>query len=380
PLVGRPLPNVRAYVLDDRLRPVPPGVGGELYLAGEQVARGYAGRPGLTAARFPADPFGPPGGRMYRTGDLARWTSDGRLDYLGRADDQVKVRGHRIEPGEVEAALLDLPDVTAAAVVAVTDAHGHTRLAAYLVPAPGSARPVASELRASCRRVLPDHMVPSSFTVLDALPLTTSGKLDRRALPAPDLGNAPREREFTAPRTPAEETLAGIWSDVLGVARVGADDNFFELGGDSILSIQVVSRARAAGVHLTSRDVFRHQTVADLAAAASGRTGAVPAPRAPQDEGPAPLTPVQEWFFATHGPLKHFSMSMLLDLPRDLDEPALTRALEAVAAHHPALRTRFTRDGDAWRQHPGAGPATGLLTRHDLTALDAAVLPGAVAE
>ncbi|MTE22329.1 amino acid adenylation domain-containing protein [Streptomyces sp. TRM43335] len=365
PLVGRPLPGVRAYVLDDRLQPVPPGVGGELYLAGEQVARGYLNRPGLTAARFLPDPFGAPGERMYRTGDLARWTADGRLDYLGRADDQVKVRGHRIEPGEIEAVLLDLPDVAAAAVVAVADPHGHTRLAAYLVPAAGAARPVASELRAACRRVLPDHMVPSSFTVLDALPLTTSGKLDRRALPAPDLDAAPREREFVAPRTPDEETLAGIWSEVLGVTRVGVTDNFFELGGDSILSIQAVSRARAAGLHLTSRDVFRHQTVADLAAAASHRAVRTPAPRRPREDGPAPLTPVQEWFFATHGPLRHFGMSMLLDLPRDLDERALRQALEAVVTHHPALRTRFERVGDTWRQHPGEGPVTGLLTRHD---------------
>ncbi|MDO0924515.1 non-ribosomal peptide synthase/polyketide synthase [Streptomyces sp. TG1A-8] len=364
PLVGRPLPGVRAYVLDDRLQPVPPGVGGELYLAGPQVARGYADRPGLTAARFVADPYGTPGTRMYRTGDLVRWTADGRLDYLGRADDQVKVRGHRIEPGEIEAALLDLPEVGAAAVVALPDAHGHTRLAAYTVPAPGAPRPVPAELRAALRRVLPDHMVPSSFTALDALPLTTSGKLDRRALPAPDLEGDGEQREFVAPRTPDEETLAGIWAEVLGVSRVGVTDNFFQLGGDSILSIQAVSRARAAGLHLGSQDVFRHQTVADLAAAAAGRTAAVPAPRRPHDEGPAPLTPVQEWFFATHGPLRHFSMSMLLDLPRDLDEQALERALEAVVAHHPALRSRFTRSGDTWRQQPGAGPATGLLTRH----------------
>ncbi|MFI1166942.1 non-ribosomal peptide synthase/polyketide synthase [Streptomyces sp. NPDC020801] len=343
PLVGRPLPNVRAYVLDDRLRPVPPGVGGELYLAGEQVARGYAGRPGLTAARFVADPFGPAGTRMYRTGDLARWTADGRLDYLGRADDQVKVRGHRIEPGEVEAALLDLADVGAAAVVAVTDAHGHTRLAAYVVPAAGAPRPAPPELRAALRHVLPDHMVPTSFTVLDALPLTTSGKLDRRALPAPDLEGARHEREIVAPRTTQEEALAGIWADVLGLARVGVTDNFFELGGDSILSIQAVSRARAAGLRLTSGDVFRHQTVSALAAAATQRTAALPTPRGPREDGPGPLTPVQEWFFATHGPLRHFSMSMLLDLPRDLDERALQRALEAVVAHHPALRTRFTR-------------------------------------
>ncbi|MGV9251183.1 non-ribosomal peptide synthase/polyketide synthase [Streptomyces sp. NPDC003697] len=365
PLVGRPLPNVRAYVLDDRLRPVPPGVGGELYLAGRQLARGYAGRPGLTAARFVADPFGPPGARMYRTGDLARWTAGGQLDYLGRADDQVKVRGHRIEPGEVEAALLDLPGLTAAAVVAVTDAHGHTRLAAYVVPAAGAARPASADLRAALRRTLPDHMVPSSFTVLDALPLTTSGKLDRRALPAPDPREDEREREFVAPRTTGEETLARIWADVLGVPAVGVTDNFFELGGDSILSIQAVSRARAAGLHLSSQDVFRHQTVADLAAAAAQRTATVPAPRRPRADGPAPLTPVQEWFFATHGPLRHFSMSMLLDLPHDLDEQALERAVEAVAARHPALRTRFTRTAETWRQHPGEGPATALLTRHE---------------
>ncbi|MFJ3644674.1 non-ribosomal peptide synthase/polyketide synthase [Streptomyces murinus] len=362
PLVGRPLPGVRAYVLDDRLQPVPPGVGGELYLAGGQLARGYTGRPGLTAIRFLPDPYGPAGTRMYRTGDLARWTADGRLDYLGRADDQVKVRGHRIEPGEIEAALLALDGITAAAVVAVPDAHGHTRLAAYIVPASGAPRPVPAELRADLRRVLPDAWVPSSFTALDALPLTTSGKLDRRALPAPETPAA--EREFVAPRTPEEETLAAVWAEVLGVARVGVTDNFFELGGDSILSIQAVSRARAAGLRIGSQDVFRHQTVADLAAAAGLRTAAVPAPRRPKQEGPAPLTPVQEWFFATHGPLRHFSMSMLLDLPHDLDERALEQALTALVARHPALRTRFVRSGDTWLQHPGAAPDGPPLTRH----------------
>ncbi|HET9380236.1 MAG TPA: amino acid adenylation domain-containing protein, partial [Streptomyces sp.] len=367
PTVGRPLPNVRAYVLDDRLSPVPPGVGGELYLAGAQLARGYTGRPGLTAARFLPDPFGPPGTRMYRTGDLARWTADGHLDYLGRADDQVKVRGHRIEPGEVEAALTDLPDVAAAAVVAVTDPHGHTRLAAYLVPADPGAGLTAGPVRAACRRVLPDHMVPTSFTVLDALPTTVSGKVDRRALPAPAPEGGERDREFVAPRTPEEETLARIWAEVLGARRVGVTDNFFERGGDSILSIQAVSRARAAGLHLTSRDVFRHQTVADLAAAAAPRTSAAPERRLPRQEGPAPLTPVQEWFFASHGPLRHFTMSMLLDLPHDLDEPALERAVAALVAHHPALRTRFTRAHGTWRQQPGDGPLTGLLTRHDLS-------------
>ncbi|GAA1979887.1 non-ribosomal peptide synthase/polyketide synthase [Kitasatospora viridis] len=363
PLVGRPLPGVRAYVLDGRLQPVPPGVGGELYLAGEQLARGYANRPGLTAERFLADPYGAPGSRMYRTGDLARWAASGQLDYLGRADDQIKVRGHRIEPGEIEAALLDLPEVAGAAVVAVTDRGGHTRLAAYAVPAAG-ARPTAGQLRAALRRVLPDHLVPSSYTLLAELPLTTSGKLDRRALPAPEPQE--REREFVAPRSAEERTLAGIWAEVLGVAAVGATDNFFELGGDSILSIQAVTRARAAGLRVDSQDVFRHQTVADLAAAAvaRGAAGAAgpevsAAPRVRAD-GPAPLTPVQEWFLATHGPLGHFSMSLLLDLPQPLDTAALAAALEALAACHPALRTRFRRTGEGWRQQPGFAGARNI--------------------
>ncbi|MEU5017771.1 non-ribosomal peptide synthase/polyketide synthase [Streptomyces angustmyceticus] len=380
PVVGRPLANVRAHVLDHRLRPVPPGVGGELYLAGDQLARGYLHRPGLTAARFVADPFGLPGSRMYRTGDLARWTADGRLDYLGRADDQVKIRGHRIEPGEVEAALLDLPGVAEAAVVAVAGEGGHARLAAYVVPAAQAGPPAASELRAALRRTLPGHMVPAAFVVLNALPLNTSGKLDRRALPAPDLDAAPREREFVAPRTPAERELAGIWSAVLGLARVGVTDNFFELGGDSILSIQAVSRARAAGLSLTSRDVFLHQTIAELAAAVALRTAPETAPRRPHHEGPAPLTPIQEWFFATHGPQRRFSMSMLLDLPHDLDHGALERALYAVAAHHPALRTRFVRTGDTWHQHPVDTVAPGLLAVHDLSGATGAARDAALTE
>ncbi|MEU5211497.1 non-ribosomal peptide synthase/polyketide synthase [Streptomyces sp. NPDC020742] len=379
PVVGRPLANVRAYVLDDRLQPVPPGVGGELYLAGDQTARGYLHRPGLTAARFTADPYGPPGSRMYRTGDLARWTADGRLEYLGRADDQVKIRGHRIEPGEIEAALLALPEVAEAAVLAVDSGHGHAQLAAYVAPA-AEGRPSASGLRTALARTLPAHMVPAAYVVLDALPLNSSGKLDRRALPAPDLDAAPREREFVAPRTPAERRLAGIWCEVLGLTRVGATDNFFELGGDSILSIQAVSRARAAGLHLTSRDVFAHQTVADLAAAVDARTAPATVPRQPEPTGPAPLGPVQEWFFAGHGPLRHFTMSMLLDLPHDLDPAALEAALRAVVTHHPALCTRFVRTGDTWQQHPGAPVAPGLLAHHDLAGATGAARDAARAE
>ncbi|WP_245606219.1 amino acid adenylation domain-containing protein [Streptomyces himastatinicus] len=373
PVVGRPLGDLRAYVLDARLQPVPAGVAGELYLAGDQLARGYPHRPGLTAARFVADPFGPAGARMYRTGDVARWTAAGELDYLGRADDQVKIRGHRVEPGEIEAALLDLPSVAEAAVIAVTDDRDHARLAAYYVPAASAVPPTAQELRAALGRTLPGHMVPGAFLALDAMPLTTSGKLDRRALPAPRPDADRRENAYEAPRTPVEEELARIWAEVLGAEQVGVSDNFFELGGDSILSIQAVSRARQAGLRLSSRDVFLHQTIADLAAAIAPRSapGADDADTAAETPtGPAPLTPIQHWFFATHGPLRHFTMSMVVDLPYDLDETALHTTLEAVAAHHPALRTRFVQEGGQWRQHDGGPVAGPLLRRHDLSGLE----------
>ncbi|MFI0776429.1 non-ribosomal peptide synthase/polyketide synthase [Streptomyces sp. NPDC021212] len=376
PVVGRPLGNLRAHVLDARLQPVPAGVAGELYLAGDQLARGYPHRPGLTAARFVADPFGPAGSRMYRTGDVARWTATGELDYLGRADDQVKIRGHRVEPGEIEAALLDLPSVAEAAVVAVTDDRDHARLAAYYVPAASVTPPTTQELRAALGRTLPGHMVPGAFLALDAMPLTTSGKLDRRALPAPRSDADRREHAYTAPRTPVEEELARIWAEVLGVEQVGVSDNFFELGGDSILSIQAVSRARQAGLRLSSRDVFLHQTIADLAAAIAPRTAPGTDDDAVEPTGPAPLTPIQHWFFATHGALRHFTMSMVVDLPYDVDETALNAALEAVATHHPALRTRFVQEDGEWRQHAD-GPVAGLVRRHDLSDLDGDALRAA---
>ncbi|MFF7651508.1 non-ribosomal peptide synthase/polyketide synthase [Streptomyces sp. NPDC007983] len=378
PVVGRPLGNLRAYVLDARLQPVPAGVAGELYLAGDQLARGYPHRPGLTAERFVADPFGPAGGRMYRTGDVARWTAAGELDYLGRADDQVKIRGHRVEPGEIEAALLDLPSVAEAAVVAVTDDRDHARLAAYYVPAASAEPPTAQELRAALKRTLPGHMVPGAFVALDAMPLTTSGKLDRRALPAPRPDADRRDHAYTAPRTPVEEELARIWAEVLGAGTVGVTDNFFELGGDSILSIQAVSRARQAGLRLSSRDVFLHQTIADLAAAITPRAApGTDDDTAAEPTGPAPLTPIQHWFFATHGPLRHFTMSMVVDLPYDVDETALNTALESVAAHHPALRTRFVNESGEWRQHADAPAAGPLIRRHDLSGLDGDALHAA---
>jgi acyl-coenzyme A synthetase/AMP-(fatty) acid ligase len=236
--LGRPIGSTSAYVLGDGLRPAPVGVPGVLYLAGAGLARGYLGRPALTAGHFVADPFGPPGSRMYRTGDLARWSPDGTLEFLGRADGQVKIRGFRIETGEIENALTAHPAVLDAAVVAHDPGTGHRRLVAYVVAGPEVVGPeMAADLRAHLARTLPDHMVPAVFVALDRLPLTTNGKVDRSALPEPD----PQAGAvgYLAPRDGVEEVLAAVWAEVLGVEQVGVQDNFFDLGGDSIMSLQV---------------------------------------------------------------------------------------------------------------------------------------------
>ncbi|WP_221351969.1 non-ribosomal peptide synthetase [Streptomyces beigongshangae] len=388
--IGRPLDDTRVYVLDDALQPQPPGVPGELYIAGAGLARGYAGRPGATAARYPADPFGPPGGRMYRTGDIVRWSADGELHFVGRADDQVKIRGFRVEPTEIEARLTAHPAV-AEAVVSVYEHAGRKRLAAHLVPAAPTAPtaqtvpatapavPSADELRAHVVAELPDYMVPAAFVTVAELPLTANGKVDRRRLPAPDW-TAAGDAGYRAPRAGAERILAGIWAELLGVERVGADANFFMLGGDSILSIQVVSRARAAGLALTPRDLFRHPTVAALAAAAATGT-AVPVAGTGPVSGEVPLTPIQHWFLDP-GPRRpeFFNQSVVVETPDGdvdaaVDPVALRRALAAVYAHHDALRCRFTRSADGtWHQEcPGADETPPeLLEVHDLRGLGAA--------
>ncbi|HEX8694772.1 MAG TPA: amino acid adenylation domain-containing protein, partial [Longimicrobium sp.] len=347
--IGRPIANQRVYVLDAGLRPVPVGVPGEMYIGGEGVARGYLGRRALTAQRFVPDPFSAArGARLYRTGDRVRWRADGALEFLGRADEQVKVRGYRIEPGEIESALGEHPAVGDAVVVAREDAPGQKRLVAYVVARDGT-RPEPAALRAHLSGRLPEYMVPGAIVVMDRLPLTPNGKVDRRALPAPE-HDPSREDLYVAPRTQAEEALAEVWREVLGAPRVGVHDDFFGLGGDSILSIQIVARARRAGLKITPRQLFEHPTVAELAAVAGVEGGASEAEQGIV-QGPVELTPIQRGFFAELPPEPHhWNLSVLFEVRGRLDASVLERAVARVAAHHDALRMRFRREDGEWRQ------------------------------
>ncbi|MGJ7538595.1 MULTISPECIES: amino acid adenylation domain-containing protein, partial [unclassified Variovorax] len=260
--IGGPIWNTQIYVLDASLQPVPAGVPGELYIAGAGLARGYLRRPGLSAERFIANPFGAPGSRMYRSGDLARWRSDGVLDFLGRADQQVKIRGFRIEPGEIEAALARLPSIAQATVIAREDIPGHKQLVGYVVPESADSTIDTAAARRTLSESLPDHMVPAAIVVLPALPLTPNGKLDRRALPAPDF----TPLSIRAPRTPREEILASLFADVLRLPQVGIDDSFFDLGGHSLLATKLISRVRSSlSVELPIRALFEAPSVAQLA-------------------------------------------------------------------------------------------------------------------
>ncbi|MFL5540990.1 MAG: condensation domain-containing protein, partial [Longimicrobiaceae bacterium] len=361
--VGGPIQNLAFYVLDAHGQPVPVGVPGELYVGGAGVARGYLGRPALSAEKFVPDPFAADGARMYRTGDRARWLEGGSLLVLGRTDSQVKVRGYRVELGEIEATLRRHQAVSGAIAVVREDVPGDRRLVAYVV---GDADP--AELREHLRQSLPEHMVPNAFVRLESLPRTTTGKWDPRALPAPEYAAA--GERYVAPRTPVEETLAAVWADVLRIERVGVNESFFELGGDSILSIQVVSRARRAGLEITPRQLFEYQTVAELASVAGAGAQAA-RPQQGRAEGRARLTPIQAWFFEQEQPAPwHYNQSMLFEVDAGVDGAALEAALAAVLRHHDALRLRFRRTGAGWEQWHAAD--AGIALKHvDLSLLPA---------
>uniref|UniRef100_UPI00278BB0FB non-ribosomal peptide synthetase n=1 Tax=Streptomyces sp. KL118A TaxID=3045153 RepID=UPI00278BB0FB len=333
--IGRPLANRQTYVLDAFLRPVPPGVTGELYIAGSGLARGYLGRPGLSAERFVACPFGGSGRRMYRTGDLVRWTADGELLFVGRADEQVKVRGFRVELGEVEAVLAGYEGVGQAVVVARQDvAGGEKRLVGYVVP-DGERVADGELLRACVAGVLPEYMVPAAVVVLDALPLTVNGKVDRAALPAPDFAGRATGRE---PRTEVERVLCGVFAEVLGLERVGVEDGFFELGGDSISSMQLASRARRAGLVVTPRQVFTEKSVERLALVAES-VGRHEAAVSDVGTGVVPWTPVMR-ALGERAAWPGFAQWVVLEVPAGLGLDDLTAGLGAVLDRHDMLRAR----------------------------------------
>ncbi|WP_189529077.1 non-ribosomal peptide synthetase, partial [Streptomyces sindenensis] len=342
PSIGVPVDAARLYVLDGSLQPVAPGAGGELYIAGTCVARGYLGRPGLTAERFVADPFEARGGRMYRTGDLVKWLPDGTLEYLGRADDQVKIRGFRIELGEIESVLARHADIDRAVVVVRESEDGDKRLVAYLVAATGFSVPGPAELREYLGAELPEYMLPSAFVALDAFPLTPNGKLDRKALPEPNLAGMVAIR---APRTPQEEILCALFAEILGVPKVGIDDSFFELGGHSLLATRLITRARAVfGIELPLRGLFETPTVAGLAVQVREQDGSRPALVARERHGAPPLSFAQRrlWFLGRfEGPSPTYNVPMALQLTGEVDTAALQAAFGDLVGRHESLRTVF---------------------------------------
>ncbi|HYO64056.1 MAG TPA: amino acid adenylation domain-containing protein, partial [Pyrinomonadaceae bacterium] len=349
--IGVPISNTQVYVLDARMQPVPAGVAGDLYIGGDGLARGYLARPALTAEKFVPHPFpSEPGARLYKSGDLARFLADGRLEFLGRLDNQIKLRGFRIELGEIEAALTQHRAVRESLVLARADESGDKRLVAYVVPADADERPAAADLRRFLSGRLPEYMIPSFFVHVDEFPLTANGKVDRRRLPAPELEQRPEAAGDALTLTPVEELLAAVWSEVLGLERVGVADDFFELGGHSLLATQVVSRVRERfGVELALREIFERPTVGALARAIeaamqSGGEEQAPAVRPVARGGALPLSFGQQrlWFFDQLEPGSPlYNISGGVRLAGELDVEALTRTLSEIVRRHEVLRTTF---------------------------------------
>ncbi|HGM4826388.1 TPA: amino acid adenylation domain-containing protein, partial [Pseudomonas aeruginosa] len=378
--IGTLLGNRSGYILDAQLNLLPVGVAGELYLGGEGVARGYLERPALTAERFVPDPFGAPGSRLYRSGDLTRGRADGVVDYLGRVDHQVKIRGFRIELGEIEARLREQAAVREAVVVAQAGASGQ-QLVGYVVPQDpalvedaGAQAACRDALRKALKERLPEYMLPAHLLFLACMPLTPNGKLDRKALPKPSADQ--QQRDYQAPRSEVERQLATIWAEVLKLEQVGLADNFFEIGGDSIISLQVVSRARQLGIHFTPKMLFEAQTIGALAPLAESGTQVLAIDQGPVT-GVTPLLPIQQGFFAEEVAERHWwNQSVLLEAREPLDARHLEQALRGVLAHHDALRLSFTREAAGWTaRHRGVEEGAAALLRvarvADLAALRA---------
>ncbi|MCB1034292.1 MAG: AMP-binding protein, partial [Acidobacteria bacterium] len=357
--IGRPVGETELLVLDNEQRPVPAGVVGELYVGGAGLARGYLGRLGATAERFVPHLFAEEAGaRLYRTGDRARWRASGELEFLGRQDDQVKIRGFRVEPGEVESVLSRHPGIREVAVVPVLQSSGAYRLVAYLAEGEGG-RPEVAELRAFVGESLPEYMVPSVFSWLSALPLTANGKVDRAALAALEVGEAESAAGYVAPRTEAERALAGIFAEVLSVERVGVEEDFFTLGGDSILSLQITSRAQRAGLQVTPRQVFEHPTVAALARVAG--TAAQILRESEPVVGPVPLLPIQRWFLEAGLESRHHTnLPVLLKLGQRLEAGVVEAVLEKLQRAHDALRLAFEEGEGGWEAMAAAPEETPL--------------------
>ncbi|HYO58358.1 non-ribosomal peptide synthetase, partial [Archangium sp.] len=368
PTLGQHVANTQVYVVDEWLQPVPVGVPGELCVGGVGLARGYLGRPELTAERFIPHPFSAePGARLYRTGDMVRFLPDGDMEFLGRIDFQVKIRGFRIELGEVEVALTQHPGLREAVVGAREDGRGSKRLVAYVVPNGKQPAPGAEELRSFLGKTLPDYMVPSAFVTMKALPLAISGKVDRRALPAPDWSRPELQGEYSEPQTPVEKQLAAIWAKVLRLERVGRHDNFFSLGGDSIIGMQILARAHQAGLRFTSKQLFQHQTLAELAPVVTEARG-----QAEQGviTGPVPLTPIQHWFMELQQPEPHqFKQGMVFEVTERVEPALLERALRRLIEHHDALRMCFVQETGHWRQVNGGQGQEVSLRRVDLASV-----------
>nr|WP_225895950.1 non-ribosomal peptide synthetase [Dendronalium phyllosphericum] len=385
--IGRPISNAQVYVLDRYHQPVPIGVPGELHIGGTGLARGYWQRPELTNEKFIEKVGGSgsasltdqrqeaEGSKLYKTGDLVRFRVDGCLEYLGRVDNQVKIRGFRIELGEIEAVLRQHPQVLQAVVIAHEDTPGQKRLVAYVVTQ--KPQPTTNELRDFLKQKLPHYMVPAAFVVLESIPMTSNQKVDYRALPIPDFSRS-AEDKFIAPRTLIEEKLVAIWSEVLRIENVGIHDNFFELGGDSILSIQLISKANQAGIQIAAKQLFKYQTIAELATVA-GITRQINAEQG-LVTGAVALTPIQHWFFEQKLSEQHyFNQSALLEVPSDLQPELLQQIIQQLLAHHDALRLRFVQEGENWEQINAATQQSVPLSVFDLSHLSPAEQQKAIA-